>query len=197
MSDYIAFMRAMNVPGHGRVTMSDVRAAFAAAGCRRITTFIQSGNIIVESRPKDVAAVLRAVKRTLGAVLNEEPVILLRTVGEIDALIGSVPFKDVRAESSLKLYAAFLSEVPRSKPRFPVVSHQEALELVAIRDREAFVVSRRKTNGFFGIPNNFVEKELGVCATCRNWSTVTRIATFAAGDKPAEADEPRESRAKN
>ena len=87
MSDYIAFMRAMNVPGHGRVTMSDVRAAFAAAGCWRINTFIQSGNIIFESRPKDVKAVLRAVKRTLGAVLNEEPVILLRTVGEVDARV--------------------------------------------------------------------------------------------------------------
>jgi hypothetical protein len=41
-----------------------------------------------------------------------------------------------------------------------------------------FVVSRRKTNGFFGFPNNFVEKELGVSATSRNWSTITKIIEF-------------------
>jgi hypothetical protein len=42
-------------------------------------------------------------------------------------------------------------------------------------DREVFVVSRRKKNGFFGSPNNFVEKELGASASSRNWSIVTKI----------------------
>jgi uncharacterized protein (DUF1697 family) len=184
MTDYIAFMRAVNVPGHGSVTMSEIRDAFGAAGCRKIRTFIQSGNIVFESSANDVAAVLRTVTRTLRTVLNEEPVILLRTVGQIEALISRAPFKDVPAEPAIKLYVAFLSGTPRRKPRFPVVSSQEALELVAIRDREAFVVSRRKKNGFFGIPNNFVEKELGVCATCRNWSTITRIVKFAQAAAP-------------
>ena len=45
-------------------------------------------------------------------------------------------------------------------------------------EREVFVVSHRKKNGFFGIPNNFVEKELGVSATSRNWSTITKIIEF-------------------
>ena len=43
---------------------------------------------------------------------------------------------------------------------------------------EAFIVSRRKPNGFYGFPHNFLEAELKVPATCRNWNTVTRIAEF-------------------
>jgi uncharacterized protein (DUF1697 family) len=179
MTSYIAFMRAVNVPGHGRVMMNDVRDAFAKAGCPTIGTFIQSGNIVFEASARDVAAVLRKVTRTLHSVLDEEPVMLLRTVGEIERLIARAPFKAYQAESGIKRYVAFLSEAPRRLPTLPIVARQEALELVAIRDREAFVVSRRKKNGFFGIPNTFVEKELGVCATCRNWSTVTRIVPFA------------------
>jgi len=40
------------------------------------------------------------------------------------------------------------------------------------------VVSRRKKNGSFGFPNAFVEKTLGVSATSRNWTTVTKIAAL-------------------
>ena len=47
-------------------------------------------------------------------------------------------------------------------------------------DREVFIVSRRKKNGFFGFPNAFIEQELGVSVTSRNWSTVTKIATAKA-----------------
>jgi len=40
---------------------------------------------------------------------------------------------------------------------------------------EVYDVSRRKKNGFFGFPNDFVEEGLGVSATTRNWSTIARI----------------------
>jgi uncharacterized protein (DUF1697 family) len=59
------------------------------------------------------------------------------------------------------------------------MSDKEAVEAIAIRNREAFIVTRQKPNGFFGFPNNFIEKELGVSATSRNWSTVTKIVDFA------------------
>jgi len=34
-------------------------------------------------------------------------------------------------------------------------------------------------NGSFGFPNAFAEKEPGVVATSRNWSTVTKIVALA------------------
>ena len=36
-------------------------------------------------------------------------------------------------------------------------------------------MSRRKRSGFYGFPNNFIEKELEVPATSRNWSTLTKL----------------------
>jgi hypothetical protein len=48
-----------------------------------------------------------------------------------------------------------------------------------MKELEVFIVSRRKKNGFYGFPNNFIEKELGVSATTRNWSTLTRIVELA------------------
>ena len=168
-------MRAINVPGHAVVTMSDVRDAFAAAGCAKVRTCIQSGNVIFEPRARDTAEILQEVRGTLRTVLGEEPDIFLRTVHELERIVNSAPFKDVEAEPGTKLYIALLSRTPRPMPRFPLVSSKEALEAIAMSGREVFIVSRRKKNGFFGFPNNFIEQELGVTATSRNWSTITKI----------------------
>jgi hypothetical protein len=46
---------------------------------------------------------------------------------------------------------------------------------VAIQDRAVFILARRKRTGWFGFPNNWVEKEFGVTASTRNWSTLEKI----------------------
>ena len=69
----------------------------------------------------------------------------------------------------------FLSRPPARKLQLPLVDSKEALEVVAVADLEVFVVSRQKKNGFYGFPNAFVEKTLGVPATSRNWSTVKKL----------------------
>lgn len=109
-----------------------------------------------------------------------------RTVREVERIVGSAPFKAFEAESGIKLYVAFLSQKPRSNPRFPLLSPKEALEAVAMKNLEVFIVSRRKKNGFYGFPNNFIENELEVSATTRNWSTVTRIVELVR-QEPSES----------
>jgi uncharacterized protein (DUF1697 family) len=73
----------------------------------------------------------------------------------------------------------FLSQKPVKKPTFPLVNAKEELTAVGMTDLEVFVVSRRKKSGFYGFPNTFIEKELGITATSRNWSTVTRLVQLA------------------
>lgn len=65
MSAHIAFIRAINVAGHLRVRTSIVRDAFAAAGCRKVRSYIQSGNVIFESSEQKSAERLQKVRRKL------------------------------------------------------------------------------------------------------------------------------------
>ncbi|MCA1559451.1 MAG: DUF1697 domain-containing protein [Acidobacteria bacterium] len=179
MNHYVAFMRAINVAGHASVRISDVRDAFAAAGRRTVRTYIQSGNVIFESPAREAAAILRRAQRTLRHRLDNEPEIVWRSLRDIEALVRRAPFRNVEAGPAVKLYVTFLSRMPRSMPKFPLVSLTERLEAIAMHGREVFVVSRPKNNGSFGFPNNFIEKELGISATTRNWSTLAKIAEFA------------------
>jgi uncharacterized protein (DUF1697 family) len=109
MSQYVAFLRAINVGGHAVVKMSDLRDAFAAAGCKGVRTYIQSGNVIFDSWAGDQAAILQRVRVKLRNLFGTEPDILFRTVREIESIVRRTPFKDFAAEPDIKLYVAFLS----------------------------------------------------------------------------------------
>jgi uncharacterized protein (DUF1697 family) len=179
MKKYVAFLRAINVAGHTIVGMSDLRDAFEAVGCRDVRTYIQSGNVIFESPEEDSAAMFHKIRVKLRDLFGSEPGILFRTVRDLEGIVRAAPFKDFHTEPGIKLYVAFLVEKTRTKPRFPLVAPKEALEAVGMKSLEVFIVSRRKKNGFYGFPNNFIEKELGVSATSRNWSTLTKLVAFA------------------
>lgn len=175
MTQYIALLRAINVAGHGIAKMEDVRDAFAKAGCRNVTTCIQSGNVIFEAPPRDTRALIAAARRRLKRLLGEEPEIMLRSVRDVASLVDRTPFTAYPMTPRVKLYVAFLARAPRRRVTFPLVSAKDALEAIGLRGPHAFIVSRLKPNGFFGFPNNFIETALGVPATSRNWSTVTKI----------------------
>ena len=106
---------------------------------------------------------------------------MFRRLQEVRRVVKENPFKDLSSGSDVKLYVAFLSRKPRNKSSFPFRAPKEALEAIGMKNLEVFIVSRRKENGFYGFPNNFIEKELGVLATSRNWSTVKKIAEMVDG----------------
>ena len=158
--------------------MTDLRDAFTAAGCANATTFIASGNVIFDASPEDLDVVRSCVARNVRALLGAEPVVIYRTAAEIAALVDAAPFGALTKDSRLKLYVAFAAAAPTLEPAFPLRLPKEALEAIAVEKNDVLIVSRRKPNGTFGFPNNWIERALGVTATARNWSTVTKIAAL-------------------
>ena len=49
MVKYIAFLRGINVGGQNKIAMSELKAAFEKQGFQKVTTYINSGNIVFES----------------------------------------------------------------------------------------------------------------------------------------------------
>jgi uncharacterized protein (DUF1697 family) len=170
----VAFLRAVNVAGHARVSMSDVVRTFEHAGCRDARSYGHAGNLLwTQSRG---AAPVEKMRALLGQLLGEAPGIMVRTGRQIRSIVGTDPFGALVDDKSVKLYVVFLERRPKQVPALPLRHAPEQLDLIAIRGREAYVVSRRKPNGFYGFPNQLVERVLGVPATSRNWSTVVKVA---------------------
>jgi len=176
MNKYAAFLRAINVAGHAKIKMNVLEQVFIEAGCKNVRTYIQSGNVLFETPEKDAESSIQEIQSKLCELLGTEATVMYRTLHEIEDIMRTAPFKDIEPGTDAKLYVSFLSRKPRQTTEIPLLSPKEALEVVKVKNLEVFIVSRKKKNGFYGFPNNFIEKEFRVPATTRNWTTVTKIA---------------------
>ena len=172
---HVAFLRAVNVGGKGLVKMADLQTAFTAAGAKNVRTVIASGNVIFEA-PATLGPMRDRILKKVTALLGAEPVIVFRTLPYLERLIESAPFGALANDKRLKLYVLFLSGKPKVLPAFPITIPKEVIEVPAMHEQDALVVSRRKPNGMYGFPGLWTEKELGVPSTARNWKTVVRIS---------------------
>ena len=61
MPRYVALLRSVNVAGHGRIAMNELRASFEALGYTGVTTYIQTGNVLFSTGSKSEAGIASAI----------------------------------------------------------------------------------------------------------------------------------------
>ncbi len=177
MPRHIAFLRGINVGGNKLIKMNALAAAFTSAGFRNVKTYIASGNVIFDSRSSKLDALEKRAEKKLLEVFGHRITVVVFSVAELQRLIKSDPFKRLRSNSDVMLLVTFLKNQVRVK--LPRESKTENLKVFAVLDRAAFTIARRKKTGWFGFPNNFIEKEFGVAATTRQWRTLKKVVAAA------------------
>ena len=175
---YVAFLRGINVGGHKLIKMEALAKVFVSAGFQNVRTFVASGNVVFDSSEEDAGAVARKIERRLRKAFEHQIAVVVRALEELQSMVKRNPFKRIEDQKDVMLCAVFFAADP-PKLRLPITSITENLEVFAVRDGAAFVICRRKQNGWFGFPNNFVEKQFGVTATTRQWRTIEKIVAFA------------------
>ena len=175
MTKYVALLRKVNVGGKNLIKMDALRDVFESAGLKNVRTFQQAGNVVFETA---VPIASSKIEKLLSKSFNTDLRAIIFPLAELEQIAKQDPFKRI-SPGDVMLCVVFLFDEPATLPKLPLISLTDKLELIAIRDRAAFVVARRKKSGWFGFPNNFVEKHLGVTATTRQWSTVRKLIDFA------------------
>ena len=178
MPQYIALIRAINV-GKRLVKMAELAKLCESCGLKNVRTYIQSGNVVFQTNQSSTAAITRKIEKHLTESLGYKVEVILTTADALAEIVKSDPFKRFDSITDIMLFASFFTDEPTLKPKLPLSSTSENLDVVAVRRNAAFIVARRKKNGWFGFPNLFVEKQFGVRATTRNWSVVKKLAEFA------------------
>src|SRR6185295_5105887 len=109
MSKVFAFLRAINVGGH-TVKMDALRKEFEALGLGSVETFIASGNVIFESRSKDLGTLEKTIERRLQKAFGFEVRTFLRTGDELAAVAGHAPFTAAQLKAARTQNIGFLTE---------------------------------------------------------------------------------------
>jgi uncharacterized protein (DUF1697 family) len=168
MTVYVALLRAVNVGGTGKLPMSDLKGLAEKAGCRKVRTYIASGNVVFESRMTE-AQVKSALETALAGYAGKPVGVLVRTAAEISEVVASNPFPDAPPNRTV---AIFLDESPPS----------DALERITGRDDEEVQLGKREIYVRYGA--NMGSSKLKIPAakagTARNINTVARLADMAA-----------------
>jgi len=109
MARCVAFLRAVNVGGRV-VKMDALRAAFEALALAHVETFIASGNVIFDSRTRDLAALERKIEAHLRQGFGFEIDTFVRTLDEVAALTAHPAF-DADAAATTQV-VGFLRSAP-------------------------------------------------------------------------------------
>jgi uncharacterized protein (DUF1697 family) len=168
---FAAFLRGINVGGHHIVKMEDLRGIFASMNFENVKTYIQSGNVIFETKEKDEAALVEKIERKLFEFAGFEIKVMLRTIPELEDVAAHNPFTET---DDVKVYITFLPAAPDEEKKIAVESLGGELEIFKIRNRELYSsLDKNVKKSLF--TNNFTEKHLKVSGTTRNPRTVAKM----------------------
>ena len=178
MTKYIAFLRAINVSGHRIIKMEELRKLFEELKFKKVTTYIQTGNVIFETSIKDSHSLTKKIEKHLLKTLGYEVEVMIRTIPEMEEIIKNNPFKKDKLDKTLHLYLTFLYDEPSVELKKTLISLSDDIATFKIREREVYTLYN-KNNAKHPFSNNFVEKKLKVAATTRNWNVINKVLDFA------------------
>src|SRR5690348_1097578 len=91
MAVYVALLRAINVGGTGKLPMTKLKSLCTELGFDNVRTYIQSGNVVFESRMGE-AAVHKALRSALTKALGKDADVAVRSAAEMAAVLERNPF---------------------------------------------------------------------------------------------------------
>ncbi|HTC49609.1 MAG TPA: DUF1697 domain-containing protein [Candidatus Aquilonibacter sp.] len=174
MPVYVAMLRGINVGGHKKIKMDQLRAALEKIGLEQVKTYIQSGNVVFKCAKISPEALSKKVEKKILEEFGHSVSVITRGADEIKKSISDNPFLKERGIDEEKLHVTFMSGVPAPD----ALKQLETLTLAPDRLR---CLGKEL---YFYLPNGMaesvlmkkpVDRLLGVVTTTRNWRTVNTL----------------------
>lgn len=189
MTIYIALLRGINVGGHNKIKMADLRKMLERMGLARVQTYIQSGNVLFESaESKGTLRVQmeQGILETFGFPIS----VMLRTSEEIEGIVRNCPFSDEtirQAEEASEFESLYVAMLPEA----PAAEDVEKLRLY-VNEKETFEVIGEEVYLLFmeSVRNSKLAvqlSKLGVPMTMRNWKTMNKLVQLSQSMKSEQS----------
>jgi uncharacterized protein (DUF1697 family) len=177
MTCYAVLLRGVNIGSRNRVAMPKLRELLGAAGFERVQTYVQSGNVVLQSSSK-ADEVARACEREIAAGFGLDIAVVVRTRSQLAAVVRRDPLGAVATDPKRYL-VSFLTSKPDRKVVERIAATAVPPEEVVAHGRELYAwlpagAARSK------LWSRLADPKLGVTATARNWTTVTQLHSIAA-----------------
>jgi uncharacterized protein (DUF1697 family) len=176
---YVALLRGINVGGHRKLPMADLRAALEVAGYDDVATYVQSGNVVLTAPKQTTAKLERALERTIADALGFPVDVMVRTEAELKAVVEADPLKRAKDDPAKHL-VLFADTKLDAKKVAALVPDDPAPEAFAVRGRELYVWAEHGI-GRSALRDTLSDKRLGAATTGRNRRTLEKLLALCAG----------------
>jgi uncharacterized protein (DUF1697 family) len=179
---WAALLRGINVGGHNRLPMADLRTALTAAGLIGVRTYIQSGNLVFDADPAgawDERSLAALISSAIASSSGLTVPVVVRPVDQLDRIADEHP--DVGGPVPDKWLHVFLLDGPTTGAVVPDAERYHP-DRIAVGEREVYV-TYADGSGRSKLTIDVVERAFGVTATARNLTTIRRLAALAADER--------------
>ena len=169
---FIILLRGVNVSGKNKLPMAELRSSLENAGFDQVKTYIQSGNIALNSTLKDIE-----VEQIISDLLKKEfdidvPIHLIPQ----DNLAGIFEKNPFTGESAEQRFIHFtLLKNPPGKEQSDLFMATDFEGEHKHYSKECVFLFLPKGYGRAKLNNAFIERKLDVSATTRNYKTFTKL----------------------
>ena len=173
----VALLRGINLGPHKRIAMAELRAIVESLGHTHVETYLQSGNVVFEPKPR-AAGLAGSIASAIGEATGHDVPVVIRTAAELEDVVAANPYP---VDDPTRVVVAFLGE---------------ALDLgdLALGDLSSYLPDELTVSGrelYVSVPNGqgrsklmeqLTKRRLPTVLTVRNWRTVLALAELAASD---------------
>jgi len=151
--------------------MARLVTMFEDAGCQRVRTYIQSGNVVFEAPAAIARQVPAAV--TSSIVFGFQVPLVTRTARELERIVKANPFIEPGTDRRL-LHVGFLANRPSATRVATLNPDRSPPDVFTLRERELYL---RCPNGMARtrLTNAYFDARLQTVTTIRNWRTTLRL----------------------
>ncbi|MFI6284997.1 DUF1697 domain-containing protein [Streptomyces sp. NPDC051018] len=172
---YAALLRGINVGGHRKVPMAELREVLEELGLSGVATYLGSGNAVFTSDSADERTLTRNLERAIERRFGFAVDCLVRDAAYLRSIADDCPFPAATLEAR-QLHVTYFSEGVDPE-RFSAIDRAAfAPEEFRLGDRALYLyapdgLGRSKLADVLARPG----LTKGIVATSRNWNTVLKL----------------------
>ena len=104
---FVALLRGVNVGGNNMISMRSLKESFETLGFANVSTYINSGNIIFQSKENDPRKLERKIEQMLSSDYQLNSKVVVRSLAEMEKLVKALP-GNWNDDSALRYNVVFL-----------------------------------------------------------------------------------------
>lgn len=175
MQKHIIFLRGINVSGKNKILMKDFKLLLEKNNFNHVVTYIQSGNILLESESSQ-----KEIKNRIETLIQKkygyEVVAFVISKNILNLFLNECPF--LEEEHQKKIYFTLLSSTPSKELWDNLTDSNYGTGKITLYKNMVYLYLP-DGYGTSKLNTNFIERKLKVNATARNLNTIRKMIALS------------------